>query len=373
MRIAAPAAAWIALGALGALALWCALSIAASVAPDRSWDEVNRVLSYALAFALGLAAGTSAPRAIPRAAGGWVLVATLVALYALAGAVAPGIVDHAADEARLRAPLDRFGSLAAVCALAVPVAVRLAAAGEARSRRWVQLASLGAALVLVVVLGLTWSRSGALALAVATIVALGLGDRRGRSVALLVLVLAAAAPALAFAWSSDALTSDGAPLGARIDDGRTLGLVVLGGLVAVLVLGWATLRIADRPRSPGRLGARRRRLPGWVSSRFSAGCCWPAARSRSARSGTRSPIPYAPCPPSPIGSPRPTRATAGRCGSRPRGRGPTIPSTAGAPGPSPSPICSTAPTRPRRRTPRACRWTSWPSSARSACSSASRS
>jgi hypothetical protein len=53
--------------------------------------------------------------------------------------------------------------------------------------------------------------------------------------------------------------------------------------------------------------------------------------------------------------------------------GPTIPSTAGEPGPSPSPTCSTAPTRPRRRTPRACRWTSWPSSARSACCSVSRS
>ena len=263
VRVAAPAAAWIALGALVALALWCALSIAGSVAPDRSWDEVNRVLSYALAFALGLAAGTSAPRAISRAAAGWVLVATLVALYALAGAVAPGLVDHAADEARLRAPLDRFGSLAAVCALAAPVAVRLAAAGEGRSRPWGRLASLAAALVLVVVLGLTWSRSGALALTVATVVAVGLGDRRGRSVALLILVLAAAAPALAFAWSSDALTSDGAPLGARIDDGRTLGLIVLGGLVAVLVFGWAGLRLADRPRSPRRLGARRR-LPGWV-------------------------------------------------------------------------------------------------------------
>jgi O-Antigen ligase len=263
VRAAAPAAAWIALGALVALALWCALSIAGSVAPDRSWDEVNRVLAYALAFVLGLAAGTSAPRAIGRAAGGWVVVATLVALYALAGAVAPGLVDHAADEARLRAPLDRFGSLAAVCALAVPVAVRLAAAGEARSRRWWRLASLAAALLLVVVLGLTWSRSGALALAVGTVVAVGLADRRVRSLALLVLVLAAAAPALAFAWSSDVLTSDGAPLGARIDDGRTLGLVVLGGLVAVLALGWAVLRVADRPRSPRRLGARRR-LPGWV-------------------------------------------------------------------------------------------------------------
>ena len=186
------------------------------------------------------------------------VVATLVALEALAGAVAPGLVDHAADEARLRAPLDRFGSLAVVCALAVPVAVRLAAAGEARSRRWWRLASLAAALLLVVVLGLTWSRSGALALAVATVVAVGLADRRVRSLALLVLVLAAAAPALIFAWSSDALTSDGAPLGARIDDGRTLGLVVLGGLVAVLALGWAVLRVADRPRTPRRLGARRR-------------------------------------------------------------------------------------------------------------------
>jgi hypothetical protein len=48
------------------LALWTALSILWSEAPDRTWLQANRGLAYVLAAALGLVVGTSLPRALGR-------------------------------------------------------------------------------------------------------------------------------------------------------------------------------------------------------------------------------------------------------------------------------------------------------------------
>jgi hypothetical protein len=242
--LAAPTAAWPAVAALVLLAVWSAIAIAWSATPDVSWDAANRDIAYALATAAAIAAGASAPRALSRAAVGVVLAVTLAALWALAGAIAPGVWDDAAREARLHAPLPDFLDLALVCALAAPVAVRLAASGLARLP--LRLAALAAALVLVVALGMTFSRAGVLALAAGLLVAIVTGGARLRALFAAAGALLAAAAPLAVAFASDALTTSGAPLADRIDAGRTFGLVLLAALAVLLAVGWAAMRAEPR-------------------------------------------------------------------------------------------------------------------------------
>src|SRR5919202_5324468 len=165
-------AGWLGVALLGAFAIWCAVSMAWSVAPDQSWLEANRALTYALVVVLAFGIG----HRIEQVALGWLVVATAVALYALAGKAAPGA--FAADEpiARLRAPLQYWNALALVCVMALPVALRVAVQRERADG--VRLAALGAAYALVLTLGLTYSRGGLLALAVALVIVVALGSRR---------------------------------------------------------------------------------------------------------------------------------------------------------------------------------------------------
>src|SRR5439155_19709956 len=155
---------WWGVALLAAFGAWCALTMLWSVAPDDSWVEANRSLAYALAVLLALGAGASA-RAIERIRLGWPLVATAVAVYALAGKVAPGAVAPDEPIARLRAPLQYWNALALVCAMGLPVALRVAT--DTARDPWARLAALASAYALVLTMGLTYSRGGFLALAVA--------------------------------------------------------------------------------------------------------------------------------------------------------------------------------------------------------------
>src|SRR3954447_18110694 len=75
---------WLGIALLTAFGAWCALTMLWSVAPDQSWLEANSSLSYALVVVLAAGLGTVSPAAIQRIALGWLLVASAVALYALA-------------------------------------------------------------------------------------------------------------------------------------------------------------------------------------------------------------------------------------------------------------------------------------------------
>jgi hypothetical protein len=266
VAVSAPAAAWWGAGLLAAFGLWCALSIGWSVMPDRSWQEANRTLAYALVIVLAIVAGCATSRAIERVGTGYVIVAAAVALYALAGKVAPGLVDHAGQVSRLRAPLEYWNALAAVCCWGVPVAVRLVA-DTSRRAPW-RLAALAATLVLVVVIGLTYSRGAVLALAVAVAVMTALGGARLRSLLVLGAVAVAALPVLGMAFASTALTTNGAPLAQRIHDGRALGGVLIVALALLLAAGWGAMRL--EPRVLARWSPRASRRT-WIAAGVAAG------------------------------------------------------------------------------------------------------
>src|SRR5436853_4089818 len=63
-RVAAPRAGWAALAALALFTVWTGVSFAWSIAPDRTWAELNRALDYTLVLTLAVAIGATLPRAL---------------------------------------------------------------------------------------------------------------------------------------------------------------------------------------------------------------------------------------------------------------------------------------------------------------------
>jgi hypothetical protein len=235
LRPAASVATVAGLVALAALAAWAAASLTWSVAPDRSWTEANRVLAYVVAGALGVVVGSTLPRARARVAQGFVAVTTLVALWALAGKVLPGVVEHATEVARLRAPLDAPSLLGIVCAFGALLAVRLAAQPDGSPRG--RTSALVALLVLLSTLALTYSRGALLALAAGLVVLCALPGPRLRGLAAFALAALAAAPVVVLAFSVTELRADAVATDERVEAGLLLGVVVVGMAVLLAAAG----------------------------------------------------------------------------------------------------------------------------------------
>ena len=230
---------------LVAFGAWNGLTLLWSVTPDRTWTEINRALAYALVAGLAVAAGASAPRAIERLANGWLIVATLVALFALAGKVIPGFhmlgIDLRDDAVvpRLRAPLDYWNALALICALAIPIGMKVAA--DASRRPAGRIGALLSLYVLVIVTGLTYSRGGLLAIGTALIVMTLLGTGRLRALLALGVVLLAATEPLGLSFTKESLKTSNAPLGERIEAGNLLLSSVVGCAIVLVAAGLALI------------------------------------------------------------------------------------------------------------------------------------
>ena len=255
LPLSASRTAWIGVGLLGLFALWSGLSLAWTVAGDRTWLELNRAITYALVVLLALAAGSWWRRAADHVAVGYLAVAMLVALYAVGGKLAPGLhiagvidLNHTSLIPRLRAPLDYWNALALVELLAVPVAVGLAI--DRRRSEPVRLSALACVAFLFVGIGLTYSRGGVIALVVALIVFAVLARARLRTLGVVALGLLAAAPALVIAFSTHSLTARSQPLGARETDGALLAVVLVVSLVVLVLAGRALLGVEERARVP---------------------------------------------------------------------------------------------------------------------------
>lgn len=244
--------AWLGLGLLVAFAVWAGLSLTWSVAPDRTWIELNRALVYVIVVALGLAAAARWDRAAERLVAGYLVVALLVALYALGGKVIPGVdvlgvdFNHTRLIPRLRAPLDYWNALALVTLLAAPLALSLAV--DRARPAGVRLGALIGLSVLLDTIGLTYSRGGVLALIVAVALFARLGGEAVRSLAALGLALLATVPTLVIGFATPSLSGLQQPLSARESDGALLGVVLVVSLVALLLAGRAALQVDARVR-----------------------------------------------------------------------------------------------------------------------------
>jgi tetratricopeptide (TPR) repeat protein len=250
LRIAAGRLGWTGVVLLALFTIWTGVSFAWSIAPDGTWGELNRALAYLLVTLVALLIGSSLACALERAALGFVVIATAVALYALAGKAIPGVhigpldFDHTQFFSRLRAPLAYWNALALFCVLAVPVALR----ATADRRR----PALVAAVLLLTTIGLTYSRGGVACLVGAVALLIAIGPDRLRLTVVTAAAVLGAAPALAIGFTRDDLTSDAVPVAQRTGD----GLLFLGALVAGIALALAVERFvasrADRVDLPRR-------------------------------------------------------------------------------------------------------------------------
>ena len=113
-----------------------------SVAPNQTWIELNRAITYVLTLCLAIALGASSPRAIRQLASGFFLVALVVTLYGLGQKLFPGLhiggvfdLNQTGPLPRLQEPLGYWNALALFVAMGVPIALALAATDARRGPR----------------------------------------------------------------------------------------------------------------------------------------------------------------------------------------------------------------------------------------------
>jgi O-antigen ligase/polysaccharide polymerase Wzy-like membrane protein len=269
---------WAAVALLAGLALWCAVSIDWSLAPERSWAYANRLFLYLLFLLAGLFAGAATRRAPTILAAGLSIMVAATAGWALASKIAPSLADDGSPVARLRAPVGYWNGLAFLLAVGLPLALWIAS--KPSLNRMLRAAGVTLATALVAGILLTYSRGGVLVAVVAVGAWFALVPRRRASAEALLLALVGAAAVFAVALLLPGVTDDGQFYGDRRHDGQIFGAILAGVLVAVFGLAWLGLRFADRLPSrsiPKALAGRRLAivaavvLVGLIAAAFASG------------------------------------------------------------------------------------------------------
>jgi hypothetical protein len=242
--------------AFGVLAALTALSILWSLAPADSWVEANRTFAYLAVFAAGIAL----VRLVPGNWAGMVMGVgagcLLVCVWALLTKVFPGSL--AADEtyARLREPFAYWNSVGLMAALGVPpmlwLAARRSGHAAANALAWPAIA------LLLVCMMLSYSRGALVALVIGVAIWFLCVPLRLRAMTALAAGVLGAAPLVAWAFSQDGLTTDRAPIAARVDAGHEFGALLVLMAVVLLAAGLVVhFAVAQRSLTP-----RARRLAG---------------------------------------------------------------------------------------------------------------
>lgn len=243
-----------ALLAFVALAALTILSVLWSIAPDLSWIEANRTLTYLVVFAAGMSLARLLPDAWSVVLKGLLVGAGVVTCYALASRIWPGSL--AADElyARIGQPYGYWNAVGVTAALAIPPAVWLGArrSGHAPANA-LAFPLLG---LLIVALFLSYSRGALFAAVVAMLLWFAFVPLRVRSLVVLLVSVAGAAPVIAWALSRDAFTKDLVPLSVRESAAGEFGLLLLTIVVVLLAVGLAIGFRASRQAPSARIRRR---------------------------------------------------------------------------------------------------------------------
>jgi hypothetical protein len=229
------------LGLLLGLAAWAGVSIVWSVAPDRSWAEVDRTLLYTAFLVAGLLVGARGGGAYRPAVAALVGALGAAVVWALAGKAIPGLFADGARAARLRDPVGYWNALALAADMLLVLALTFAASSRVTAAR---LGGAVLAYASVIAILLAASRAGVAAAVLGLVLWLWL--RRDRVEAAL-LALVAGVPGLlvaGWAFTRPALVEDGASRSDRVADGALFGLLVLVGAVLV---GLGARELARRP------------------------------------------------------------------------------------------------------------------------------
>ena len=260
LRFSAPRLAIAGLGLLAAFAAWCGLTVLWSVAPDQTWIELNRAITYVIVLCLAISLGASDLRSVKWIAHGFLAVTLAATAYALGQKLFPGLhvpgvftLNQTGPLPRLQEPLGYWNALALFIALGAPIALALAV--DSSRRRGQRLAALVGLELMLLAVGFTYSRGGAIALVIGLAVGIGLSAARLRSLMWLAMAGLALIAPLAFGLSDHSLTTANVALGARERSGLWLLVIVL---VSSAVLMLAADRLFELEASV-HLGAQQRR------------------------------------------------------------------------------------------------------------------
>lgn len=242
LRLRSSRVAWTGTAMLVGFACWSGVSLSWSVAPDQTWIEVNRVITYTVVLLLGLAIGSSYTGALSLVARGFLGVALLVTAYALGQKLFPGLhvpgvfnLNQTGSLTRLQEPLGYWNALALFIAMGTPQALAVTM-DRTRSVR-ARMVSAAGLQVMLVTIPFTYSRGGLLALAAALAVGVALSADRLRAVVWLAVIVVSALPAILVGLLVHPLGSAHIPLGTREWAGGILALVLAASLLALRFAG----------------------------------------------------------------------------------------------------------------------------------------
>jgi hypothetical protein len=236
-------------GVTGGSVLW-------SLAPDDSWMEANRTFAYLAVFAGGIAFVRLAPQRWPALLAGVGLGCLLVCGWAMLTKVFPASLAPDEPYARLREPFAYWNSVGLMAALGVPPMLHLAARRIGHAA--VNALAWPAIGLLLVCMMLAYSRGSLVALAIGCGAWFLLVPLRLRGIVALAAGVLVAGPVVAWAFAQDGLTTDRAPIAARVDAGHEFGALLLL-MVAVLLAAGLAIQFAAAQRPPT---ARQRRFAG---------------------------------------------------------------------------------------------------------------
>ncbi len=244
------------IGLLLAFTALTGLSVVWSVAPDASWQDAGRMLTYSGVFAAAVALAWLAPASWRALLGGIVLAAVVVCAYALLTKVLPNKLSVSAEAnfyARLQEPYGYWNAIGLTAAMGAIGCLWLGArrAGHAL----LTALSYPAMGLMVVTLMLAYSRGALAALVVGVIAWMCIVPLRLRGARVLIVGALGAAPVVAWDFSRHTLSSEGVLLAARTTAGHQLGVLIGAMLVVLVLVGIAIGFFGDR-RAPS-AGARR--------------------------------------------------------------------------------------------------------------------
>ncbi len=243
-----------ALGLLFALAGFTCASVIWSVAPNASWIEGSRTLAYACTFLAGIALVRLVPARWESLLVGVMVAGLAVSAYALATRIFPGALSANEVYARLRAPFDYWNAIGLTAALAVPPFLWLGSRREGHGT--VAALAYPAVMLLLVALMLAYSRGALLALGLGLAFYFATVPLRLRSLTVLVVGGVGAAAVVGWAFAKPALSVDHVVLSARIHFGHLLGLLLVGVALLVYAAGLAIGFAAARWPPPAALRRR---------------------------------------------------------------------------------------------------------------------
>jgi O-Antigen ligase len=238
----------------GCLAALTAASVLWSVAPNSSWIEASRTLSYLAVFGGGAALARLWPGRWPALVGAVAGMATAISAYALLVKVFPGTFDPSDPVGRLRAPFEYWNATGLLGALGL--APCLWAGTRASRARWPRALAVPAISILLTVIVLSYSRGALLVAIVGLAFWFATVPLRLRGALVLALGAAGAAALSGFALATHALTHDQVALHSRTAAGHTFGLVLVAVLALTTAAGFFAASAMDRSRLSDRLRRR---------------------------------------------------------------------------------------------------------------------